>query len=115
MDDAVANDIDLRKRGDGFRFSLPHAIEHPLDGVSTRGNFEADGLGESLPTLDLRIRELALPFDLRLPQTSGRVVGQSAADLVKAALLAAGARIQHENFHSFGLYSVSHFCAPRTN
>ena len=48
--------------------------------------------------LDLGFGDLALPFDLRLPEAGGRIIRKNVADVVKAALLAAGTGIKNEGF-----------------
>src|SRR4029077_10223575 len=78
----VSDDVNLRGRSYGARFTLPQSIQQMLDGLGTRGNLNAVFSGESALILDLRLCGLALPFDLRLPKATRRIIRQNVADLV---------------------------------
>src|SRR5260370_15088193 len=71
-----------------------------LNGLRTRRDFHLIFLSNSARAFDLSFRDLVLPLNLAFPEWSRRIVMKSLANLVKGALLAAGTRIEHEDFHS---------------
>src|SRR5580700_9424653 len=78
----VSDDVNLRGRSYGARFTLPQSTQQMLDRLGTRGNLNPVSSGESALILDLRLCGLALPFDLRLPKATRRIIRQNVADLV---------------------------------
>src|SRR6516225_964397 len=99
--DAVSHDIDLRSGGDGTRFSVARGAQQVPDKLLARGNrqffFEGGALGVSY----VDRRGVSAPFDLPLPQRSRGTIRKRPAHFVQKAFLAAGSRVEHENFHSW--------------
>src|SRR6266702_6361025 len=71
-----------------------------LNGLRTRRDFHLSFLYTSAPAFDLGFRDLVVPLNLAFPEWSRRIVRKSLVNLVQGALLAAGTRIEHKDFHS---------------
>src|SRR6266571_3794461 len=71
-----------------------------LNGLRTRRDFNLIFLHKPARVPDFSFRYLVVPLNLAFPEGSRRIVRKSLSNLVKGALLAAGTRIQHEDFHS---------------
>src|ERR1044072_2514162 len=70
-----------------------------LHRLSVRRNLDPLSLGDTPPVLHRNRRLWSIPFNLTLPQTNRRICRKSFANLIEAALLAAGTRIEHKDLH----------------
>src|SRR6266568_831429 len=72
-----------------------------LHRLRTRRDLDPLLLHDAACVLHERRRDITIPLNLALPQTSWRILREGPANLVEAGLLAAGTRIEHEDFHLF--------------
>src|SRR6266705_5740711 len=72
-----------------------------LHRLRTRRDLDPILLHDAVCVLHDRRRDITIPLNLALPQTSWRILREGPVNLVEAGLLAAGTRIEHEDLHLF--------------
>src|SRR5580693_8595036 len=75
MDDAVSDNINFRRSGNGPSLTVPKIAEQLLSGLGARAGFCALFPGSPFRILERDFRNLAIPLDLSLPLWRRRVVG----------------------------------------
>src|SRR6266566_10109031 len=70
-----------------------------LHRLRTRRDLDPILLHNAMCVLHDRRRDITIPLNLALPQTSWRILREGPVNLVEAGLLAAGTRIEHEDLH----------------
>src|SRR5215470_19309688 len=99
MDDAVPHRVDLRSGVDGTRLPITRGAQQLPDKLLARGTWQFFLEGDPLRVLHNDRCGVSAPFDLSLPQRNGGMIWEGPSNFVQAGFLAAGSRVEYENFH----------------
>ncbi len=100
MHHAMANHIDFRKAGNCLGLAAPQTLEQAFDRFAARLDGSQIVDRDTIGVLDRILSLIVDPLDLPLPKAIRGIVRERVSNFVETALLAAGAGIENQDFHS---------------